>query len=40
MKIVKELKAKLETANPEEIKTLEQNENPAYWFLLLAEYPE
>ena len=40
MKVVEELKAKLENASPEEIKALEQNENPIYWFLLLAEYPE
>ena len=40
MQIVEELKAKLENASPEEIKALEQNEDPVYWFLLLAEYPE
>jgi hypothetical protein len=40
MKIVEELKAKLENASPEEIKILEQSEDPIYWFLLLAEYPE
>ena len=40
MKIVEELKAKLENASPEEIKFLEQSEDPIYWFLLLAEYPE
>ena len=40
MEIVEELKAKLENASPEEIKALQQNENPIYWFLLLAEYPE
>ena len=38
--VVEELKAKLENASPEEIKALQQNENPIYWFLLLAEYPE
>ena len=40
MKIVEELKAKLENAAAEEIKDLQQNEDPVYWFLLLAEYPE
>ena len=40
MKIVEELKAKLENASAEEIKALQQNENPIYWFLLLAEHPE
>ena len=40
MKIVEELKAKLENASAEEIKRLQQTEEPAYWFLLLAEYPE
>ena len=40
MEIVEELKAKLENASEEKIKALEQNENPIYWFLLLAEYPE
>ena len=40
MNIVEELKAKLENASPEEIKALQQNEDPIYWFLLLAEYPE
>ena len=40
MKIIEELKAKRENASSEEIKALEQNENPIYWFLLLAEYPE
>lgn len=40
MKIVEELKAKLGNASPEEIKALEQNEDPIDWFLLLAEYPE
>ena len=40
MKIVEELKAKLENASPEEIKILEQSEDPIYWFLLLAESPE
>ena len=40
MKIIEELKAKLENASPEEIKALQQNEDPIYWFLLLAEYPE
>ena len=40
MKIIEELKTKLENASAEEIKALEQNENPIYWFLLLAEYPE
>ena len=40
MKIIEELKAKLENASAEEIKALQQNENPIYWFLLLAEYPE
>ena len=40
MKIVEELKAKLENATPEEIKALQQSEDPIYWFLLLAEYPE
>ena len=40
MTIVEELKGKLENASSEEIKALEQNENPIYWFLLLAEYPE
>lgn len=38
--VVEELKAKLENASPEEIKALQQNEDPIYWFLLLAEYPE
>ena len=36
MKIVEELKAKLENASPEEIKILEQSEDPIDWFLLLA----
>ena len=40
MKIVEELKAKLENATAEEIKALQQSEEPTYWFLLLAEYPE
>ena len=40
MKIVEELKAKLENASAEEIKALQQNENPIYWFLLLGEYPK
>ena len=40
MKIIEELKAKLENASAEEIKALQQNENPIYWFLLLTEYPE
>ena len=40
MKIVEELKAKLENASAEEIKALQQTEDPIYWFLLLAEYPE
>ena len=40
MKIVEDLKTKLENASPEEIKALQQNEVPIYWFLLLAEYPE
>lgn len=40
MKIIEELKAKLENASAEEIKILEQSEDPIYWFLLLAEYPE
>ena len=40
MKVVEELKMKLENASSKEIKALEQNENPIYWFLLLAEYPE
>ena len=40
MKIIEELKTKLENASAEEIKALEQNENPIYWFLLLGEYPE
>jgi hypothetical protein len=38
--VVEELKAKLENASPEEIKALQQNEDPIYWFLLLGEYPE
>ena len=40
MIIVEELKAKLENASSEGIKALEQTEDPIYWFLLLAEYPE
>ena len=40
MTIVEELKGKLENASSEEISALEQSENPIYWFLLLAEYPE
>ena len=40
MKIVEELKAKLENASSEGIKALEQTEDPIYWLLLLAEYPE
>ena len=40
MKIVEELKEKLENASAEEIKRLQQTEEPAYLFLLLAEYPE
>ena len=40
MKVVEELKAKLENISSEEIKALQQNEDPIYWFLLLAEYPE
>lgn len=40
MKVVEELKMKLENASLEEIKALQQNEDPIYWFLLLAEYPE
>ena len=40
MKIAEELKEKLENASAETIKAMEQNENPVYWFLLLAEYPK
>ena len=40
MNIIEELKAKLENASAEEIKALEQTEDPICWFLLLAEYPE
>ena len=40
MKIVEELKAKLENASSEGIKALAQTEDPIYWLLLLAEYPE
>ena len=38
MKIIEELKIKLESCD--NVKTLQQSENPVYWFLLLAEYPE
>ena len=38
MQIVEELKTKLE--NSGDIQTLQQTEDPVYWFLLLAEYPE
>ena len=38
MKVVEELKFKLESCD--NVKTLQQSENPVYWFLLLAEYPE
>ena len=40
MNIVEELKRKLENAALDEIRVLEQTEEPVYWFLLLAEYPE
>ena len=40
MNIVEELKRKLENADSDEIRVLEQTEEPVYWFLLLAEYPE
>ena len=40
MKIVEELKEKLENASSEGIKALQQSEDPIYWLLLLAEYPE
>ena len=40
MNVVEELKRKLENADADEISALEQTEEPAYWFLLLAEYPE
>lgn len=40
MNVVEELKSKLENASADEIRTLEQTEEPSYWFLLLAEYPE
>ena len=38
MKVVEDLKFKLESCD--NVKTLQQSENPVYWFLLLAEYPE
>ena len=40
MNIVEELKRKLENADSDEIRVLEQTEEAVYWFLLLAEYPE
>ncbi len=40
MKIVEELKAKLENASAGSVKSLQQTEDPIYWFLLLAESPE
>ena len=40
MNVVEELKNKLENAERKEVKTLQQTEDPIYWFLLLAEYPE
>jgi hypothetical protein len=40
MNIVEELKEKLENANAKTIGELQQNEDPIYWFLLLAKYPE
>ena len=40
MNVVEELKRKLENADSDEIRVLEQTEEPVYWFLLLAEYPE
>ena len=40
MNVVEELKRKLENADSDEIRVLEQTQEPVYWFLLLAEYPE
>ena len=40
MRIVEELKRKLENADATEKANLQQTEDPVYWFLLLAEYPE
>ena len=40
MNIVEELKEKLENANAKTIEELQQNEDPIYWFLLLAKYQE
>ena len=40
MKIVEELKAKLENASAGSLKSLQQTEDPIYWFLLLSESPE
>ena len=40
MNVVEYLKRKLENADSDEIRVLEQTEEPVYWFLLLAEYPE
>ena len=40
MKVVEELKRDVENADSDEIRVLEQTEEPVYWFLLLAEYPE
>ena len=40
MRIVEELKRKIENADAMEKAKLYQTEDPVYWFLLLAEYPE
>ena len=40
MRIVEELKRKIENADATEKAKLYQTEDPVYWFLLLAEYPE
>ena len=40
MKIVEELKAKLESANRQTVEELQRTEDPVYWFLLLAKYPQ
>ena len=40
MKVVDELKKKIENADAKKLEFLQESEDPVYWFLLLAEYPE
>ena len=40
MKVVEELKREVENADAEKLELLQKSEDPVYWFLLLAEYPD